>query len=108
MRALKKEPADFTISKLLSIALTMAVARNFTKAQLVETRHGEMRIEDRAVLEAAAAAEALEPEREEAPTKCPYCGAKLGEDHYLSDNLLRCPNPGCERCIYLEEMSGVP
>ena len=49
--------------------------------------------------------EELVTEIEAAPTVCPYCGTELDDHHRLADNLMRCPNPACERCIYLEQVA---
>jgi membrane associated rhomboid family serine protease len=44
-----------------------------------------------------------EPEAQTPPGICPYCKHSLEEASRLADNLLRCGNPDCARCIYLEE-----
>jgi membrane associated rhomboid family serine protease len=82
-------------------ALTMAVLRNQTKAQLMITKHGDMYLDDRPDLVDGP----LEPQYEEAPAECPHCGAELAEANYMAENLLRCPNSNCGRCIYLEELA---
>jgi membrane associated rhomboid family serine protease len=85
----------------LAGALSMVCLKKYAKT-LVETRHGDLEFADSETpCETAHAVDAPEPQP--APSICPYCGTGLGEQHQLAANLLRCPNPDCERCIYLEE-----
>ena len=79
----------------------MAVLKNQTKAQLMVTQHGDMFFEDRPDLSDGS----LESQFEEAPAQCPHCGKELGEGNFMAENLLRCPNDDCGRCIYLEELA---
>ncbi len=44
--------------------------------------------------------EASEPHT--SPNICPYCKQPLDAASHLAANLLRCDNPVCRRCIYLE------
>ena len=74
---------------------------------LVVTRHGDLEFESSQDACEIPQEEPV-PEIEATPTACPHCGTPLGEEHQLAANLLRCPNPDCERCIYLEEMAAAP
>lgn len=102
----------------LAGALTMTCVRNYTKGQLVRSVHGHLHFEDvdeqaaqaaRAdaadqpdAADAADAATDSEPEEYvAAPDKCPHCGTPLSDENAWAPNLLRCPNPECQRMIYL-------
>ena len=84
-------------------ALTMFCIKNHTKARLVAIRHGDLHFEA-AEQPGEALPEEQTPQLEDAPASCPHCGTPMGEEHQLAANLFRCPNPVCERCIYLEEI----
>ena len=88
----------------LAGALTMSCIGSYTKGRLVESVHGHLHFED--AEEQDAAAQALEDDQEEeiseAPDECPHCGTPLSEESAWAANLLRCPNPECQRMIYLE------
>ncbi|HUT93515.1 MAG TPA: rhomboid family intramembrane serine protease [Thermoguttaceae bacterium] len=90
----------------LAGSLTMVFLKKHAKT-LVVTRHGDLEF-----VSSQDASEIPEeepvPELEATPTACPHCGTSLGEEHQLAANLLRCPNPDCERCIYLEETAAAP
>ncbi len=90
----------------LAGAGTMLVLKRHAKA-LVVTRHGNLEFEQPEG-PAEADDQFAAAEVESAPNVCPYCFTALGEEHRLAANLLRCPNPACERCIYLEEPAAVP
>jgi hypothetical protein len=81
--------------------LTMVLLKNHTRAQLVVTRHGDMYFESRASAELPD--DGTTDLIEDSPANCPYCGAELGQADRLASNLMRCPDPDCQRCIYLEE-----
>jgi membrane associated rhomboid family serine protease len=86
-------------------ALAMLLLKNRTKARLVVGRHGDLSLEetpDPRAIEARQAAMTASSR----PTSCPYCHTPLGSRDQLASNLLRCPNPTCGRCIYLEEPAG--
>jgi hypothetical protein len=88
-------------------ALTMVCLKGRTKARLVKTRQGDLEFEPSADEPAVDALADYAPEPE-VPTYCPYCDSLLDRDHRLAPNLLRCPNPDCGRCVYLEEAVGAP
>ena len=85
-------------------AVTMTVIGGYTKGRLVESAYGHLHFEDAAEQEAAAAAPVADHEEEfcEAPDECPHCGTLLSDESAWAANLLRCPNPECQRLIYLE------
>jgi membrane associated rhomboid family serine protease len=82
-------------------ALTMLVLKNRTKAQLVVDRYGALKLEETLDPSAVEARQA-EPAAPARPETCPYCHAPLDDADHLAPTLLRCPNPDCRRCIYLE------
>jgi membrane associated rhomboid family serine protease len=83
-------------------ALAMLVLKNCTQARLMVGPQGELALEDapdQRVMEGDHADIAAPPR----PESCPYCGTPLGQRDQLAPTLLRCPNPVCARCIYLED-----
>ena len=75
----------------------MKVLGSKTKQRLVQTRHGDLAFESNGPPE-----EEPEEQYEETPQVCSHCGTELSEENRMAENLLRCPNPDCERLIYLE------
>jgi membrane associated rhomboid family serine protease len=89
-------------------ALTMVCLKNRTKARLVKTHQGDLEFEPSADEPAVAGAADYAPDPDAVPTCCPYCDTPLDDEHRLAPNLLRCPNPECARCVYLEEPIATP
>lgn len=79
-------------------AVTMLVIGRQTKTQLVQTRHGDLAFVPTEVPDEEDEVE----EYEQPPETCPHCGTELTEECRMAENLCRCPNPDCERLIYLE------
>ena len=92
----------------LAGALTMVFLKNRTKARLVVTEQGDLEFEPSADERAVATPQGYAAEPEAVPTACPYCDTPLDDENRLAPNLLRCPNPDCARCVYLEEPVATP
>ena len=92
----------------LAGALTMVCLKDRTKARLVATDSGdlEFRSDDDEPAFADEPEYALQPQT--APNVCPYCDPPLDAADQLAPNLLRCSNPDCARCVYLEEPVATP
>jgi len=86
-------------------AATMLVIGRRATARLVVNRSGELEFEPEPKQQAPAPRDGY-PRFDETPAECPYCHTPLAEENRLAENLMRCPNPTCARCIYLEEALG--
>ncbi|MBN2577559.1 MAG: rhomboid family intramembrane serine protease [Pirellulales bacterium] len=87
----------------LAGAVTASLFGKNVKAQLVLNKSGTYE------LQAAPPRRETQPEDlpkqiEAPPHACPYCRTVLNEENRIAANLMRCPNPTCSRCIYLDEV----
>lgn len=85
-------------------ALTMLVFKRTTLQNVSFTDDGKLEVRRGAGI----ALEDVPTEIEAPPAECPHCHTPLDETNRLAGNLLRCPNPSCHRCIYLEEVPVAP
>jgi membrane associated rhomboid family serine protease len=92
----------------LAGAGTMLCLKDRTKARLVATEQGDLEFEPSAEEPTLADEPEYAPPPEAVPTICPYCDTPLDDANRLAPNLLRCPNPDCARCVYLEEAVAGP
>jgi membrane associated rhomboid family serine protease len=82
-------------------AVTMMFLKAHTLQHVTQTKEGVIEVRR----DAKSSPEEVVTEVQAAPTVCPHCGAELDDSDRLADNLMRCPNPECERCIYLEDVA---
>lgn len=84
-------------------AATMYVLKPKLAGRMVLDRDGQLQIQDDFTQPPAEEESAELPPAEPAgpPTLCPYCKADLANAGQIHERLLRCPNEGCSRLIFL-------
>jgi membrane associated rhomboid family serine protease len=86
----------------LAGALTAVLCGENVKARLVLNKSGMLELQSTAQLQEADQTPVTQLEAP--PPACPFCHTELSEKNRIAANLMRCPNPSCARCIYLDEI----
>jgi hypothetical protein len=82
-------------------ALTVFPFRNELKKTLAVTEEGQVLFQEEGHKKPRGMREQVVPEDPKLPFSCHYCGRRVSKDNLIAPTLLRCPNPECNRLIYI-------